>query len=168
MITNAPTRREFLGSSLSAAAVLAWGPQVLAAPRIRFAAVGLNHSHVHGLIAAVTRGGGELVAFFAKEPDLADAFAKRYPSAKRAQNEREILDDSSIQLIVSAAIPNERAPIGVEAMRHGKDFMVDKPGCTTLEQLEALRRVQRETNRFYSVLIERHGVVGRLSVAPPV
>jgi predicted dehydrogenase len=102
------------------------------------------------------RGGGELVSFFAKEPELASAFAKRFPGAKLARSEREILEDSSIQLIVSASIPNERAPLGVAAMQHGKDFMVDKPAATTLEQLAELRRVQAATRRIFSVLIERH------------
>jgi predicted dehydrogenase len=42
-------------------------------------------------------------------------------------------------------------------MRHGKDFMVDKPGMTTLEQLAEVRRVQAETKRIYSILYsERH------------
>ena len=156
MHTNARSRREFLGTSLSAAAVLAWRGQAPAAPRIRFAAIGLNHSHIHGQIAAVARGGGELVSFFAKERELIDAFAKRYPSATLARDERAILEDPSIHLVVSAAIPNERAPLGIEAMRHGKDFMVDKPGATSLAQLAEVRRVQAETRRIYSVLVERH------------
>jgi predicted dehydrogenase len=63
----------------------------------------------------------------------------------------EILDDESLQLVVSAAIPNERAPLGIEVMRHGKDYMSDKPGFTTLEQLAEVRRVQAETGRIYSV-----------------
>ena len=121
------------------------------APRIRFAAIGLNHGHVYSQVEAVTRGGGELVSFFAKEPDLAAAFSKRHPQAKLARNEREILEDRSIQLVVSAAIANERAPLGIEAMRHGKDFMADKPGITTLEQLADVRRVQAETGRIYSI-----------------
>ena len=37
-------------------------------------------------------------------------------------------------------------------MRHGKDFMVDKPGMTTREQLAEVRRVQAETRRIYSIL----------------
>jgi predicted dehydrogenase len=159
-------RRAFLKSSLAAAAAFAYrparplygktAPQPPQAPRIRFGAIGLNHSHIGGLIAAVTRGGGDLVAFFAKEPGLATPFAQRYPSAKLARSEREILDDPSIQLVVSAAIPNERAPLGIEVMRHGKDYLVDKPGTTSLEQLADVRRVQAETKRIYSVLIERH------------
>jgi predicted dehydrogenase len=41
-------------------------------------------------------------------------------------------------------------------MEHGKDFMVDKPAATTLEQLAELRRVQAKTKKIFSVLIERH------------
>jgi len=158
------SRREFL-KSLGTAAVMAAGParpiQTRAQPppraaRIRFAAIGLNHSHITGQVGAAIRGGGQLVSFFAKEPDLAAAFAKRFPSARLARSEREILEDATIQLVVSASIPNERAPLGIESMRHGKDFMVDKPGATSLEQLAQLRRVQAETKRIYSVLIERH------------
>jgi predicted dehydrogenase len=107
-------------------------------------------------VDTVIRGGGQLVSFFAKEPDLAAAFAKRFPMAKLARSEREILEDPAIQLVVSAAIPNERAPLGIEVMRHGKDFMADKPAATTLGQLAEARRVQAETKRIFSVLIERH------------
>jgi predicted dehydrogenase len=125
-------------------------------PRIRFAVIGVNHPHVHRQVEAVTRGGGQLVAFFAKEPDLAEAFAKRYPQAKLARSEQEILD-SDVQLIASAAIPDERAPLGIRAMQAGKDFLADKPGVTSLAQLAAVRRVQAQTKRIYSILYsERH------------
>jgi predicted dehydrogenase len=71
---------------------------------------------------------------------------------KVAGTEREILEDRSIQLVVSAAIPDERAPIGIRVMQHGKDYMVDKPGITTLEQLAEVRRVQADTRRIYSIM----------------
>jgi predicted dehydrogenase len=121
-------------------------------PRIRFSVIGLNHSHIYSQVGAVLRGGGELVSFFAREPELVAAFSKRYPQAKLARSEKEILEDRSIQLIVSAAIPNERAPLGIEVMRYGKDFMVDKPGITSLEQLAAVRRTQESTHRIYSIM----------------
>jgi predicted dehydrogenase len=162
-------RREFLGSSIAMmggvayASVVGAAPRpiesstVAAPPRLRFAAVGLNHDHIYGQVDAVLRGGGRLTTFFAKEPDLAEAFVKRYPQARLARSEREVLEDPSIQLIVSAGIPNERAPLGLEVMRHGKDYMSDKPGMTTLEQLAEVRRVQAETRRIYSILYsERH------------
>jgi predicted dehydrogenase len=154
-------RREFLKTTLAAAALTmpasrSMRAQERAPSRIQFAAIGLNHSHVYGQVDAVSRGGGQLVSFHASEPDLAAAFAKRYPAATAARSEMEILEDARIRLIVSAAIPSERAPLGIRAMQHGKDFMVDKPGATSLEQLADVRRVQAETGRIYSVLVERH------------
>lgn len=120
--------------------------------RIRFSVIGLNHGHINGQTEAVLRGGGELVSFFAKEADLAADFAKRYPQAKLARSEKEVLEDKTVQLIVSASIPVDRAPLGIEVMRHGKDFMVDKPGIITLEQLAQVRRVQEQTHRIYSIM----------------
>ena len=120
--------------------------------RIRFAAIGLNHSHINSQVETMIRSGGQLVWFFAKEPDLAAAFAKRFPDAKLARSENEILDDQAIQLVVSAAIPDERGPLGVRVMRHGKDFMSDKPAITTLAQLADARAAQAETKRIFSVL----------------
>src|SRR5262245_15942361 len=52
--------------------------------RIRFSVIGINHDHIHAQVGAVIRGGGQLVSFYAKEPDLAAAFAKRYPQAPLA------------------------------------------------------------------------------------
>jgi len=153
-------RRAFLKSSFSTAAV-AWtaprasgqpAPQAPRAPRIGFAAIGLNHGHIYGQVETVIRAGGELVSFHAKEPEFAAAFSKRFPQATRASDARAILEDPRVQLVVSAAIANERAPLGIDAMRHDKDFMADKPGITTLEQLAEVRRVQAQTKRIYSIL----------------
>lgn len=123
-----------------------------AASRIRFAAIGLNHGHIYGQVEAVIRGGGEMVSFYAKEPDLVAAFQKRYPNVKLAKSEDEILNDKNIQLVVSAAIPDERAPLGIRVMKAGKDYLVDKPGITTLDQLAEVRKVQRDTKRIYSIM----------------
>lgn len=123
-----------------------------AAPRLKFSVIGINHDHIHGQIGATIRGGGEFVSFYAKEPDLAAAFAKRYPQVKQARSQDEILEDKSTQLVLSAAIPVDRAPIGIAVMKHGKDYMSDKPGIITLEQLAEVRRVQQETKRIYSIM----------------
>jgi predicted dehydrogenase len=122
------------------------------AARLRFAVISANHSHINSQVSATAHAGGELVSFFIKEPDLRAAFAKRNPQAKVATDEREILEDPSIQLVLSAGIPVERAPLGIRVMQHGKDFMSDKPGITSLEQLAEVRRVQASTKRIYSIM----------------
>ena len=119
---------------------------------IKFAVIGINHGHINSQVDAVIRGGGEFVSFYAKEPELATPFSKRYTQAKQVKEEKEILEDPSVQLVLSAAIPDERAPLGIRVMQHGKDYMVDKPGITSLEQLAQVRKVQKQTRRIYSIM----------------
>ncbi len=154
-------RRRFIKDSAKAAtslALLSSFPlttqvkQLITEPKIRFSVININHNHIYGMVDAVTRGGGQLVSFYAKEPDLVAAFAKKYPTAKLAKDKKEILEDKSIQLIMSSGIPIERAPLGIEVMKHGKDYLVDKPGITTLEQLKDVRAVQKDTKRIYSIM----------------
>ena len=123
---------------------------------IKFAAIGLNHNHIYGQVDCLLREGAELVAFHGPEDDLAATFSAKYPQARRVPDRRKILEDESIPLVLTAAILNERAGISIEAMRHGKDVMSDKPGMTSLEQLAEVKRVQAETGRIYSVCYSEH------------
>jgi predicted dehydrogenase len=122
------------------------------APKIRFGVININHSHIYGMVDSIIKGGGELVSFYAKEPDLAAAFSKKYPQVKLATGEAQVLEDPSIQVILSSGIPDERASLGLKVMRHGKDYLVDKPGIIKLEELAEVRKVQKETKRIYSIM----------------
>ena len=159
-------RRDFIRTTAAAAGLalfnthrasatetlLAPPPPPPADPRIRFSVININHNHIYGMVDAVTRGGGQLVSFYAKEANLVAEFGKRYPQAKLAGSQQEILEDNSIQLIMSSGIPVERAPLGIEVMKHGKDYLVDKPGITQLKQLAAVKKVQQATGRIYSIM----------------
>ncbi|MGD0547581.1 MAG: Gfo/Idh/MocA family oxidoreductase [Terracidiphilus sp.] len=119
---------------------------------IQFAVIGLDHAHILGITAAVIRGGGQLAAFYSTLPRAIANFQKLYPSARLAKSEDEILNDPSIQLVASASIPNLRAPLGIRVMRHGKDYLSDKPAITTLEQLAEVRKVSAETGRMFAIM----------------
>src|SRR5215207_1460917 len=121
-----------------------------------FAAIGLNHGHIYGQTQVMIDAGCRLKSFFAVEDDLAAAYSKAYPSARRVAGEAEILDDPEVLLVVGAGILADRAPMAVRAMRAGKDVMLDKPGATTLEQLAEMRRVQAETGRILSICYSEH------------
>jgi len=120
-------------------------------PTIRFSAIGLNHNHIYGQTNLLLRAGAELVSVYAPEPELVTQYTKMFPQARVASSAEEILEDSSIQLVISAGIPCDRAPLGVRVMQHGKDYMSDKPGFTSLDQLAEVRKVQAETGRIYSI-----------------
>lgn len=123
---------------------------------IKFAAIGINHSHIYGQVDCLKRAGAQFVAFHAVEDDLAAAFAEKFPEARRVAEAREILEDASIAVITTAAIPADRAAISIAAMRHGKDVLSDKPGMTSFAQLAEIKKVQAETGRIYSVIYSEH------------
>jgi predicted dehydrogenase len=129
-------------------------PQQEEAPKfhIKFSVCGMSHDHIYGMAMAVQRGGGELVSAWGQEPDKVAAFTRRFPGVKMVSTQDEIIEDPSIQLVLSSQIANERAPLGVKVMRHGKDFLSDKPGVTSLEQLEEVRKTIAETHRIYAIL----------------
>jgi len=128
-----------------------FGSKTMTQPTIRFAVTGLNHGHIYGQTQSMLDAGAKAVCFFAPEDDLAAQFSSVFPQIPRVETVAEILEDTSIHLVLNAGIPVERAPMGIKVMQHGKDYMVDKPGLTTLEQLEEVRRVQAETGQIYSV-----------------
>jgi predicted dehydrogenase len=120
--------------------------------QIKFAICGMSHDHIYGMIGAIQRGGGELVSAWGGEEDKLAGFGKRFPDVKIVKTQDEILNDSSVQLVLSSQIANERAPLGVRVMKHGKDFLSDKPGITTLEQLAVVRETVAETKRIYAIM----------------
>jgi predicted dehydrogenase len=67
------------------------------------------------------------------------------------KSEAEVLEDPTIKLVLSSITPVDRASLGIRVMQHGKDYMVDKPGITSLEQLADVKKVQKETKRIYSI-----------------
>ncbi len=125
--------------------------------KIKFAVIGMDHSHIFSMTAAMLRGGGELVSILStntdglKEKQLAD-FRAKFGDVKEAASEDEILNDKSIQLVVAAPVPNQRAPLGIRVMQADKDFLGDKPAITSLQQLSQVRKVIKETKRKFAIM----------------
>jgi len=121
-------------------------------PKLKFAAIGLDHRHIYDQVTSLLDIGAECVGFWSRDEAMPlQGFMEKFPYIPRVKERAQLLEDKSIHLITCAAIPSERADLAIEAMRHGKDFMVDKPGLTTFGQLEAVRKVQKETGRIFSI-----------------
>ena len=127
---------------------------------IRFAAIGLDHRHIYHLIGDLIAAGAECVGYCPEttDPRVLDGVRERFPNLKPVERAR-LMDDPSIQAIVCAAVPCERAGIAIEAMRRGKDVMVDKPGITTEADLAAVRQCVKETGRIFSICFSERFVV---------
>src|ERR671919_409312 len=121
-------------------------------PPLKFAAIGLDHRHIYHQVGRLLELGAECRGYYARDSAVPlDGFVRRFPDLPRVRDVRALLEEPAIQLIVTAAIPSERGEIALEAMRHGKDVMVDKPGVITQAQLADVMHLQRETGRIWSV-----------------
>ena len=119
---------------------------------LRFAAIGLDHRHIYGMSEGMIDAGCEMAGYWTDgEPQPLSGFLKRFPDVDRFEDRQRLLDDETIPLFLIAAPPVERAALAIEAMRHGKDVMIDKPGCLTLEELAQIRATVAETGRIWSV-----------------
>ena len=118
----------------------------------RLGILGIDHRHIYGQLAGM-QGVGYACAGWWTEGDPGDVgggFRKRFPDIPQVDKAR-LLEDETIDLVLIAAVPADRAGLAIEAMRHGKDVMLDKPGCTTPAQLAEIRRCVAETGRIWSV-----------------
>ena len=121
-------------------------------PKLKFAAIGLDHRHIYHQVGRLLELGAECKGYHSRDDATPlEGFVQRFPDLRRVSDPRSLLEDPEVQLIVTAGIPAERAEIAIRAMRHGKDVMVDKPGVITAAQLAEVRKVQSETGRIWSV-----------------
>lgn len=119
---------------------------------ITFAVIGLDHRHIYEQTGRLLELDCRCKGYWTEgEPQPLQGFVERFPDLKRIDDPRRIVDDPDIDLIVSAAIPSDRADIAVEAMQAGKDVMVDKPGCTSLADLDRIKGTVATTGRIWSV-----------------
>ncbi len=126
--------------------------EVVVAPgEFKFAAAYFDHGHLHGQINGLTEAGAELAVIYDTNPERLEALSKQYPQAKVAATFQEILDDPEIKLVASAAIPNQRGPIGCHVMQAGKDYFTDKAPFTSLAQVEEAAHVCARTGQKYLV-----------------
>ena len=123
---------------------------------LKFSVIGLEHVHVNIMTMGLLGEGATLSSVYDADPEKMAAFKEKFSQVAMATSEEEILNDPELHLIVSASVPDKRAPLSTRVMRSGKDFLSAKPACTTLDQLEEARKVTKETGRkFFIFYTER-------------
>ncbi|MDR2521285.1 MAG: Gfo/Idh/MocA family oxidoreductase [Spirochaetaceae bacterium] len=116
-----------------------------------FAAVGLYHGHIYGMCNGLIEAGGILKSYYDSDPRYMSQFASRFPQARAAASEAEILADKAILLVAGATKTDERCALGLRVIASGKDYFTDKAPLTTLEQLAQAREAAAQTGKKYAV-----------------
>jgi predicted dehydrogenase len=124
---------------------------VVEAGRFFIAAVALDHGHIYGMCNGLTEAGAALKWVYDPDPAKVEAFLAKFPQARAARSEAEVLDDKQVHLVAGAAVPNVRCSLGLRVMDAGKDYFTDKCPMTSLEQVSQARSKVRQTGRKYMV-----------------
>src|SRR5699024_4717962 len=116
-----------------------------------FAAMHLDHGHIGGMTQGLLDAGGTLKWVYDTQPERAKAFQEKFPQVKIASSEEEVLSDPEVLLVAAAAIPVERAPLGIRVMEAGKDYFTDKTPLISHAQLAEAKAAVERTGRKYAV-----------------
>ena len=120
--------------------------------KLNLGVMGIDHGHIFDMLDEMLKEGCGCDYFWTEgSPLTLDEFSKKYPQIKRADNKSDILNDEDIDMILISSIPKERANLSIDALKAGKDVMVDKPGCTTINQLNNLKQTVKETGKIWSI-----------------
>jgi len=116
-----------------------------------FAVVGIDHPHFYAMCDGLIVAGATLKWVYDPDPVKIKKFREVFPDVKVARAEQEVLQDPEVRLVMTDAIPSDRAALGIRVMDHGKDFFSDKAAFTTLGQLELAKAKVAETGRKHAV-----------------
>ncbi|WP_223425693.1 Gfo/Idh/MocA family protein [Tateyamaria pelophila] len=118
---------------------------------LAFVALGLDHRHIYGMTENMMRIGARCLGFWTEgAPQPLEGYVKRFPDLHRFTTMDEALNAGADLALVSA-IPADRAGLTIRAIQSGHDVMTDKPGCTDLAQLAAIKGAVAETGRIWSI-----------------
>ncbi|MFZ4288596.1 Gfo/Idh/MocA family protein [Variovorax sp. HJSM1_2] len=134
---------------------------------ITFGVVGADHRHIYHLIEGLLREGAHCAGYLSTSTDakVLEGIQSRFPQLRAVDSAAQLYEDPSIALIVTAAVPAQRAEIAIKAMRHGKDVLSDKPGVTDRNQLQQVEAVVKETGRRFAICFSERMIVPSVAMA---
>ena len=116
-----------------------------------FAVAFMDHGHIFGMAQNLAQAGATCRKIYEPDARKVAQISRLFPQAQIVDSFEDILQDPEVALVAAAAVPNLRAPIGMQVLMHGKDYFTDKTPFTSLEQLQQARDLCQQTGQKYAV-----------------
>jgi myo-inositol 2-dehydrogenase/D-chiro-inositol 1-dehydrogenase len=118
---------------------------------MRFGLIGYGLWGRHHARAITQAPGATLVAIACRSVETAAIARQDFPDAEVSLGYRELLSRVDID-VVDVVVPNDlHAEVGVAALEHDKDVLLEKPLAPTLAECDRLIEAARRSNRVLSV-----------------
>jgi predicted dehydrogenase len=121
---------------------------------VRFAVIGVAHPHAIVLTADLLGAGGDCIGWVDTPGGNDGLFPMLFPDLPELR-----VDDvpgAAPDLVVIAAVPNERGDLAVAAMEAGADVLVAKPAVTEPAQIDAIAATVAASGRRWWVAFTEH------------
>ena len=119
---------------------------------MNIAFAGFRHAHILSLYdSAVKNEGVNVVGCF--EADAATADSLSHINFNYSTFE-ELLADERVEAVAIGDYYQKRGAMVIEALRHGKHVICDKPICTELDELKTIRELSTEKGLVVSCMLD--------------
>lgn len=115
---------------------------------------GFRHSHIMGLYnMAVENPNVNIVGCF--ERDIKNSIAADNKDINfNFSSYEEALCDDTVDAVAIGDYYGIRGKMVIEALRHGKHVICDKPVCTSLKELKTIKKLVKKTNLTVSCMLD--------------
>jgi predicted dehydrogenase len=104
----------------------------------RVALIGCGAIAVRSHLPSLRAAGAEVVVFCSRSPESATAAASRWGSGEAVTDWRAVVRRDDVDAVVVCTPNALHAAVSVEAARHGKHVLVEKPMAVTLAEADAM------------------------------
>ncbi len=127
---------------------------------MNLAFAGFRHSHIFGLYnSAMKSGRVNVVGCFEEDEASRNEVSKELGVVFNYATYEELLADSSVDAVAIGDCYGKRGNLAIEALKAGKHIILDKPICTSLEELDEIERLSKENNLCVCCMLDLRYVV---------
>lgn len=122
---------------------------------MRIAFAGFRHKHVTNVLScAKSSGRAFVVAACEEDEEQRQAIAREGVVSITHSSISRMLDEVDSDAVVVGDYYSRRGAIVADALRRGRHVLADKPMCTSLEELDAIRRLVGESGLQIGMMLD--------------
>lgn len=116
---------------------------------------GFRHNHILGLYQEAQRHPGvHLYGAFEEDESAREQVSREHGVAFPYESYEALLCDRAVDIVALGDYYGVRGQRVIAALLHGKHVIVDKPLCTSLKELETIRRLAGEKQREVRLMLD--------------
>ena len=120
---------------------------------MNIAFAGFRHSHIVGLYSVALEN-GNVIGCYEENEETRTEMENSKNVHFNYNTYDELLNSPDVDAVAIGDYYQKRGKLVIEALKHGKHVICDKPMCTSLEELDEIERLSRENNLTVACMLD--------------